>query len=182
MTHPITASSYGMPTADYRPQFTEQESARFWAKIDRKGPNDCWLWTASAQGRRSVHHGRFVIRRRDGHRVSQWHFLAHRVVWERTYGTIPAGMCVCHHCDIPRCCNPAHLFLGTQAENVRDAALKGRMAPNTRKLTLDQRQSIYDAVNERGAAIAKRYNVSAATIYEIRKGRFAGCVRRQMVA
>ena len=56
------------------------------------------------------------------------------------------------------------------------------MAPNTRKLTLDQRQSIYDAVNERGAAIAKRYNVSAATIYEIRKGRFAGCVRRQMVA
>jgi len=54
---------------------------------------------------------------------------AHRVAWELHYGPIPQNMQVLHRCDNPPCCNPDHLFLGTQADNVADmiAKKRGRM-------------------------------------------------------
>jgi hypothetical protein len=51
---------------------------------------------------------------------------AHRLAWELANGPIPKGMQVLHRCDEPRCCNPDHLFLGTQAENMADMSRKGR--------------------------------------------------------
>ena len=53
---------------------------------------------------------------------------AHRFTWEKTYGKIPDGFCVLHHCDNPPCVNPEHLFLGTNLDNVRDRDAKGRQA------------------------------------------------------
>ena len=72
--------------------------------------------------------------------------LAHRVAWEETYGPVPPGMYVLHRCDNPRCVNPEHLWLGTQADNLRDCAEKGRTSrgeasPNA-KLTDDQVRTI----------------------------------------
>ena len=52
--------------------------------------------------------------------------LAHRFAYETFTGMIPPGMCVLHKCDIPRCVNPAHLFLGSQANNNHDCITKGR--------------------------------------------------------
>lgn len=78
---------------------------------------DCLIWIA---GQNNKGYGTFFY---DGKKR-----LAHRVAWELTYGPIPEGRILCHVCDTPLCVNTDHLFLGTQADNMRDAAAKGRNA------------------------------------------------------
>jgi predicted XRE-type DNA-binding protein len=95
---------------------TKSLEQRFWAKVDKRGPDDCWEWTGSRMKRYA--HGQIRI---DGKAE-----LVHRVSWILTHGEIPAGLCVCHRCDNPPCCNPRHLFLGTQKDNWDDCIAKGR--------------------------------------------------------
>lgn len=93
--------------------------ARFWAKVDRSGgPDACWPWTACV----GPHgYGLFQSRSRTTSR-------AHRVAYAMTHGNFDARLFVCHRCDNPPCCNPAHLWLGTTADNVADMVAKGRQA------------------------------------------------------
>ena len=104
---------------------------------------------------------------------------AHRIAWELTHGPIADGLFVLHTCDVPLCCNPQHLFLGTQRDNIRDAAAKGRLSVSrsrVRGLTLAERLTIYYAPRDRatGAALARRYGVSKTCIHHTRRGRFVG--------
>lgn len=99
--------------------------AKFWAKVNRGGPDECWAWNgyrmANGYGR-VKRKGRFL--------------LAHRVAWEYANGPIPPGMCVLHHCDNPQCCNTErHLFIGTQYDNNADRHAKGREAKGDRHWT-----------------------------------------------
>lgn len=84
-------------------------------KLDFSGANGCWLWTA---GKFRFGHGK--VRSGGKHRI------ASRVAWEAVHGSIPPGSCVRHKCDTPSCCNPAHLELGTHADNMRDMVERGR--------------------------------------------------------
>lgn len=99
---------------------------RFWAKVARvRTVGACWDWVASLDG---VGYGKFVVSV-----AGRKRFLsAHRVAYELTYGVIPAGLSVLHRCDRPVCVNPAHLFVGTQRANIRDAVAKGRAATGDR--------------------------------------------------
>jgi len=103
------------------------KSERFWSKVDRRGPDECWLW----QGCMTRGYGQFWV---DGRMRN-----AHRVSFELTSGPIPDGMFVCHRCDNPRCVNSAHLFLGTHADNMRDSE-KRRLRNAQRRLRNAQRR------------------------------------------
>lgn len=65
-------------------------------------------------------------RRRGTVRMDGVKMMAHQAAWICVNGTIPPGMCVLHRCDNPQCINPEHLFLGTQDDNMKDMARKGR--------------------------------------------------------
>jgi hypothetical protein len=76
----------------------------------------CWVYA----GQRNV--GGYGFARGVNGRMT----VTHKTVWQSLNGPVPPGMYVCHACDNPPCCNPAHLWVGTPADNNRDRQSKGR--------------------------------------------------------
>jgi hypothetical protein len=102
------------------PRLTKPATERFWQKVPRLGADDCWEWQAS---RNPKGYGQFNV----GNSAETGRcVLAHRVAYELEVGAAPQDLLVLHVCDNPPCCNPAHLFTGTNEDNMRDKWLKGR--------------------------------------------------------
>jgi hypothetical protein len=94
------------------------DAERFWAKVDKSG--ECWEWTAGLRGNG---YGQFWMNGTNvmSHRFS--YVLHHPLTIDLLEHR---EICVCHRCDNPKCVNPAHLFLGSQGDNMRDRETKGR--------------------------------------------------------
>jgi hypothetical protein len=138
----------------------EERIARFWAKVDRRGPNECWPWLAKS--RANGGYGQFGYRSKC--------FKAHRFAKAVSMGLdpllLPSEWKILHSCDNPPCCNPAHLRVGSMKDNAADMVKRDR---RPRKLTREQVEAIRD---ERGVdlEIAKRYGVSRAYVSHIKRG------------
>lgn len=102
---------------------------RFWSKVAKRGPDECWLWTGATfkKKNKQMGYGRYAG---DGQFT-----YAHRCAWIFTHGPIPKDKIIMHSCDVVLCCNPAHLSLGTDAENMLDMHRKGRH-PQSRAVVL----------------------------------------------
>ena len=152
-------------------------AVRLWRKIDKRGPDECWPWTARHQIR-----GYGILGRG---RRGEGFVLAHRAVWELTNGPIPEsdapprGLVVMHICDNRGCCNPAHLRLGTQKENVQDMDNKGRRKVSVRwgndhpgaTITEDQARAIKADTKDGPKKTAERHAVPTYIVKNIRYGK-----------
>jgi hypothetical protein len=115
----------------------EDVPAHFWSKIDIKGPDDCWLWEGCLNGSGYGHYGI--------HRVD---VIAHRFAYMLAKGYLEDGDCVCHSCDNPRCCNPNHLWVGTNRENTIDKLKKGRHPKGEKSIRARLKQSEVDQIRQ----------------------------------
>jgi hypothetical protein len=136
---------------------------RFWEKVRKT--EGCWIWTAR-KTKKGYGHFRVNNTKR---------MFAHRLAYTLTHGEVSENLQVCHHCDNPPCCNPDHLFLGTNADNVADRERKGRSARTGAiqyRLTADQVADIR-ARHQQGvmqSTLADEYGVCRAAIGKIVRG------------
>ena len=141
---------------------------RFWSKVDRREVDECWLWTAATN-----EHGYGVMRpegKRSGATVK-----AHRVSLELA-GVEVEGRVVRHSCDNPPCVNPAHLSVGSPADNAADRNERNRTARGSRsgthKLTEDQVREVRRRVagGDLHRNVAADHGVSRSTVTRIANG------------
>ena len=142
--------------------------ARFWSKVAVGRPGVCWPWQP-----RSRHPHGYGVFRLPMHAGT---VKAHRFAWEVVNGEIADGMVLRHTCDNPPCCNPSHLVLGTQADNMADMRERGRSCRGERrpgaKLTEVEIIALREAVagGSTHHDVAALFGVSTASVSLIASG------------
>lgn len=130
-----------------------------WSRIDRNGPGGCWLWQASTN---NMGYAEMWIEDKL--------FAVHRYVYQLAHGTIRRDQWCLHKCDVPRCVNPAHIFLGNAKDNMRDMMAKGRgVFIGNHALTPDQVREIR-RLRDSGldnAQIGEKFGIGHITISRI---------------
>jgi ribosomal protein S27AE len=137
---------------------------RFWEKVDKRGPDECWPWLAKAKN-----HGDYGILR-----VAGRNYVATHISWMIAHGRrVPKGKIVRHKCDNPKCVNPAHLQLGTARQNMQDCIDRGRFRPRgcrnpEERLRRDQIIAVALLYRERTFGYHRISKVLKVSPYEIR--------------
>lgn len=153
-----------------RPREQWDVDFRFWSKVEVRGPDECWEW-------KGPRHPQGYGRTKYGGRTVS----AHRLAFMFSVGPIPAEMDVCHRCDNPPCCNPAHLFLGDHAANMADMKTKGRAKSGSPKGEDHPQAKLSDAdvreirdryrAGARQGVLASDFGVSQAYISRLVSGK-----------
>jgi hypothetical protein len=152
---------------------SQKNIEQFWGKVDKEistifyNGTRCWEWTGSSRG---SGYGQASM----GSRQRQ--YFSHRLSYEITFGNIPDGLFVLHHCDNRLCCNPEHLFLGTHKDNMQDMVRKGRHADFRGELhpqhklsnaQVSEIQLKYSSGTITHRQLAKEYGVWCSSIFYI---------------
>ena len=140
---------------------------RIMARVEVNAETGCWVWQGGCNG---DGYGQIT----DDSGTTQ---KVHRVMYEHSVASIQHGMKICHSCDNPPCCNPAHLFQGTDAENREDARQKGRLPHGERAPTAVISDSVAIEVIERlmrresHRSIARLLGIKPSVVHDIHAGR-----------
>lgn len=122
-----------------------------WRRVETRSANECWPWRGNTS---PAGYGQMSVNLRT--------CLVHRLAYESATGTDPGALFVCHACDNKLCCNPTHLFLGTNRDNQRDASRKGRLAHGSRHHAAKLTETEVREIRRRRAAGESQYALARA--------------------
>ena len=139
---------------------------RFTRRVEPEPNSGCWLWVGRV----------FYDTGYGDWRAFEGEVLAHRVAWRLCYGTIPARAFVLHRCDVRRCVNPAHLYLGDHKQNMRDMVARQRADDRRGDKNTQAKLTTADVLEIRRLQasdlsyleIASRFNVSSSLVCKIK--------------
>lgn len=139
------------------------DRVRFWSKVDQGSATECWPWKAA-----KLVNGGYGAFRLDGFTKR-----AHVIAFELYNGTtLSAGQCIMHLCNNPACCNPQHLYAGTQAENMQHKSLAGRAkgSPVNSKARLTEDQLLFIKTSNKSLrALGREFGVDHKTVARIKQ-------------
>lgn len=164
--------SINAPIPISQEDFPQEFLDKFWARVTMLGSNECWPWVGAVDKRSG--YGLLPGVKPNGRKLN---YFTHRLAYAFNKGPVPPGLIVLHSCDNPICCNPAHLSVGNDLQNSREAFERGRI-----RLGAERRQSILNdrlvrhirALRDGGSTtlqIGRKLGLNTATVYGVVSGK-----------